>query len=131
MFQNKDLELKEWHALACDLVSEGEISPKVVSTRVQQLEQAHLVLKNDLSEAMSQLRLKEDSCNKMERELRAEKERYANLHNNHAAQTSRMQKMDRKLQLITKVCLHFDVFNVLLLLKYSKKLNFVNFNYMK
>jgi predicted RNase H-like nuclease (RuvC/YqgF family) len=97
------LELQEWHSLACDVVSDGEITPRVMSARVQQLERAHLVLKSDLSEALSQLRSAEDARNKMERELRAEKERFVSLQTNHAAQTSRMQKMDRKLQLITKV----------------------------
>ncbi|KAF4518481.1 hypothetical protein B566_EDAN006486 [Ephemera danica] len=102
--KRKDTELKEWHAMACQLVSgSGEpATPRAVGARVQQLEQSLVVLRSDLNDAMSQIRTASQDKAKHELELKAEQSRCQALQATLDAQAVTMKRVERKLQLIIK-----------------------------
>jgi len=98
--------LVEWHALACDTVSEidrDKVSVQAVSAAIQKLEQNLLVLRSDHSEAVSQLRSSQREKESAEAVLRSEQERRLSVQSSAESQSANFRKMERKLQLITQV----------------------------
>jgi hypothetical protein len=104
--QVKNTELGEWHALACNTVGEsdgGKVTVPAVTAAFQNLEQNQLVLRNDLSEAVSQLRSAQRDKEAAEAQLRSEQERRLSVQSTAEYQSTNFRKMERKLQLITQV----------------------------
>jgi hypothetical protein len=102
----KNTELEEWHALACNTVGEsegGKVSVAAVTAAFQNLEQNQLVLRNDLSEAVSQLRSAHRDKEAAEAQLKSEQERRLSVQSTAEFQATNFRKMERKLQLITQV----------------------------
>ncbi|XP_059469943.1 mitotic spindle assembly checkpoint protein MAD1 isoform X1 [Neocloeon triangulifer] len=103
LVKTKDSELKEWHAMAINTVSEIDeerISPRSVSSVFQNLEQKIVVLRSDLSEAVSQLKSANREKEIAEAQLRSEQERRISIQTSAEAQAVTLRKMERKLQLI-------------------------------
>ncbi|XP_065340323.1 mitotic spindle assembly checkpoint protein MAD1 [Cloeon dipterum] len=105
LLKTKDSELKEWHALAINSVSESNnehLSARNVSTTIQNLEQSSLVLRSNLSEAVSQLKSAKREKEAVEAVLRNEQERRMTIESSAVAQAATLRKMERKLQLIVQ-----------------------------
>lgn len=98
--------MEEWHTLACNTVGEsdgGKVSVQAVTAAIQNLEQNQLVLRNDLSEAVTQLRSAHRDKEAAEAKLKSEQDRRMSVQSTAEYQSTNFRKMERKLQLITQV----------------------------